>query len=111
MPSFDHLGAGLGLVLDCSTDPEAIGKDVLARGYKPTMPPSIEMLVNPRAYDGPTNAPFYRRVLDTYSDAKCKTLAQTFAKNGTWQTLTLIRLRTQDYAMTQCIGTALTCNM
>ena len=36
-------------------------------------------------------------MIDTYSDAKCKTLAETFAKNGTWQTLTLIRLRTQDY--------------
>ena len=97
MPSFDHLGAGLGLVQDCSTESDAIRKDVLANGYKPTMPPPADLVLNPRAYDGAVNAPYYQRVIDTYSDAKCKTLSETFAKNGTWQTLTLIRLRTQDY--------------
>ncbi len=97
MPSFDHLGAGLGLVLDCSTDADAIRKAVLTQGFKVPMPPPMELIVEPRAFDGAANAPFYQRVIDTYSDAKCKTLAETFVKNGTWQTLTLIRLRTQDY--------------
>ena len=97
MPSFDHLGAGLGLVLDCSTDADAIRKDALAQGYKVSMPPSMDFITNPRAFDAPTNAVFYQRVIDTYSEAKCKKLAETFAKNNTWQTLTLIRLRTQDY--------------
>ncbi len=97
MPSFDHLGAGLGLVLDCSTDAEIIRKAVLADGYKMPMPPPMELIINPRVFDGAVNAPFYQKVIDTYSEAKCKTLAQTFAKNNTWQTLTLIRLRTQDY--------------
>ncbi len=97
MPSFDHLGAGLGLVLDCSADADAIRAAVLTGGFKVTMPPPMDFILNPRAFDGATNAPFYQRVLDTYSEAKCKTLAETFAKNGTWQTLTLIRLRTQDY--------------
>ncbi len=97
MPSFDHLGAGLGLVLDCSTDADAIRKAVLTQGFKVPMPPPMELILNPRAFDGQANAPFYQRVIDTYSDAKCKTLAETFVKNGTWQTLTLIRLRTQDY--------------
>ena len=97
MPSFDHLGAGLGLVLDCSTESDAIRKAVLVKGYKVTMPPTAELLLNPRAFDGAANAPFYQRVIDTYSDAQCKSLAEAFAKNGTWQTLTLIRLRTQDY--------------
>jgi Amidohydrolase family len=97
MPSFDHLGAGLGLVMDCSTDADAIRKGVLTQGYKVTMPPPMEFILNPRAFDGAANAPFYQRVIDTYSDSLCKSLAETFAKNGTWQTLTLIRLRTQDY--------------
>ena len=97
MPSFDHLGAGLGLLLDCSTDADAIRQDVLANGYKITPPPPMTFILNPRAFDGAVNAPFYQRVLDTYSDAKCKQLADTFAKNNTWQTLTLIRLRTQDW--------------
>jgi len=97
MPSFDHLGAGLGLVLDCSTDSNEIRKAVLTQGYKVTMPPPKEFILNPRAFDGAANAPFYQRVIDTYSDTRCKSLAETFAKNTTWQTLTLIRLRTQDY--------------
>lgn len=97
MPSFDHLGAGLGLVLDCSTDSDAIRKAVLTQGYKVAMPPPTEYILNPRAFDGAANAPFYQRVIDTYSDTRCKSLAETFAKNNTWQTLTLIRLRTQDY--------------
>jgi len=97
MPSFDHLGAGLGLVLDCSTDSNEIRKAVLTQGYKVTMPPPKEFILNPRAFDGAANAPFYQRVIDTYSDTQCKSLAETFAKNTTRQTLTLIRLRTQDY--------------
>jgi hypothetical protein len=97
MPSFDHLGAGLGLVLDCSIDSDAIRKAVLTQGYKVAMPPPMEFILNPRAFDGAANAPFYQRVIDTYSDTRCKSLAETFAKNNTWQTLTLIRLRTQDY--------------
>ncbi len=97
MPSFDHLGAGLGLVLDCSTDADATRKAALTEGFKVAMPPSMDFILNPRAFDGAINAPLYQHVLDTYSDTKCKTLAETFAKNGTWQTLTLIRLRTQDY--------------
>ena len=97
MPSFDHLGAGLGLVLDCATDADTIRKDALSNGYKVPMPPPMQFVINPRAFDGAANAPFYQRVIDTYSDSKCKTLAETFAKNHTWQTLTLIRLRTQDY--------------
>jgi imidazolonepropionase-like amidohydrolase len=97
MPSMDHLGAGLGLVLDCSTQADAIRAEFLAKGYKPSLPPSHDFILNPRAFDGATNARFYQRVLDTYSPEKCKSLAETFVKNGTWQTVTLIRLRTQDW--------------
>ena len=97
MPSMDHLGAGLGLVLDCSTQADVIRTELLAKGYKLAMPPSRDYILNPRAYDAATNATFYQRVIDTYSPEKCKALAQTFAKNGTWQTVTLIRLRTQDW--------------
>ena len=97
MPSFDHLGAGPGLLVDCSTDADAIRKMMLTQAFKVPMPPPMEFITNPRAFDAAVNTPIYQRVLDTYSEAKCKTLAETFAKNKTWQTLTLIRLRTQDY--------------
>ena len=58
MPSFDHLGAGLGLVLDCSTESDAIRKAVLAQSYKVAVPPPAELVLNPRAFDGTANAPF-----------------------------------------------------
>lgn len=91
----DHLGAGLGLLLDCSTDTDAIRADLLANGYKPPFP--FAYVTNPRAYDAAVNAPFYQRVIDTYSESKCAALSQAFVANKTWHALTLIRLRTQDW--------------
>lgn len=91
----DHLGAGLGLVLDCSTDVDAIRADLLAKGFKPPFP--ADYVTNPRAYDAGLNAQFYQRVIDTYSESKCAALSQAFVTNKTWQALTLIRLRTQDW--------------
>lgn len=97
MPSMDHLGAGPGLVLDCSSEAAAIRRDLLAQGYKPAVPPSKEFIENPRAFDAMLNTPFYQHALETYDPVRCKNLAETFAKNHTWQTLTLIRLKTQDW--------------
>jgi hypothetical protein len=94
-PSMDHLGAGVGLILDCSTDEQAIRADYLTRLLKPPFPPNY--IPNPRAFDGAATAGIYQRVLDTYSEPKCLALSKAFAKNQTWQTLTLIRLRTQDW--------------
>ncbi len=91
----DHLGAGMGLVLDCSTDADAIRADLLAKGYKPPFP--ADFIANPRAYDAVLNAQFYQRVIDTYSESKCADLSKAFVANKTWQALTLIRLRTQDW--------------
>ena len=93
--SMDHLGAGVGLLLDCSTDEQAIRATYLAKLLKPPFPPNY--VLNPRAFDGPQTAEIYQRVLDTYSEPKCVALSKTFAKNATWQTLTLIRLRTENW--------------
>jgi hypothetical protein len=95
----DHLGAGLGLLLDCSTDADAIRADLLANGFKPPFP--FAYITNPRAYDAALNAQFYQRVIDTYSESKCTALSQAFAANKTWHAVTLIRLRTQDWATTR----------
>lgn len=94
-PSFDHLGAGWGLLMDCSSEEQTLRAAALAGSLKPPFPPTF--VTNPRAYDGARNAPYYQRILDTYDEAKCIELSKVFAKNGTWQTLTLIRLRTQVY--------------
>jgi imidazolonepropionase-like amidohydrolase len=96
MRAVEHLGAGWGLILDCSTDQPNIR--ATAAPLQATLQPlPADFTVNPRVYDGTLNAPFYQRILDTYSDNLCQSLAQTFIKNGTWQPVTLIRLRTQDY--------------
>ncbi|HOY76265.1 MAG TPA: amidohydrolase family protein [Hyphomonadaceae bacterium] len=97
-PSMDHLGAGWGLILDCSTDEAAIRSDALAHGYQMKPPPTLAFLINPRAFDGELNAPFYRRIIDTYDEGRCRALSEAFVKNKTWQTVTLIRLKTQDFA-------------
>jgi hypothetical protein len=91
----DHLGAGPGLVLDCSAEVDAIRADLLANGYKPPFP--ADFVINPRAYDAALNAPFYQRVIDTFSESRCSELSRAFVANETWQALTLIRLRTQAY--------------
>lgn len=90
--SFEHLGSGTGLLLDCASD-EANIRPALLGNLIPPAPNAI----NPRLYDGNQYAPYYQRIIDTYSEAKCQALSQAFVKNDTWQTVTLIRLRTQDY--------------
>lgn len=93
--AMEHLGAGWGFLLDCSTDEAAIRADALVGAARPPFP--VTFTVNPHVYDGATNAPFYQRVLDTYSVSRCHDLAQTFVRNDTWQVPTLIRLRTMKF--------------
>ena len=90
--SFEHLGAGTGLLTDCSTDQANIRAALIANAPPP--PPNA---INPRVYDGNVYGPLYQRIIDTYSDSLCTSLAKAFVANDTWQAVTLIRLRTQDY--------------
>ena len=94
--SFEHLGAGMGLVLDCASDEANIRAGVVANPIVPPAPNAI----NPRLYDGNQWAQYYQRIMDTYSDAKCQSLAKAFVKNNTWQAVTMIRLKTQDFGET-----------
>jgi imidazolonepropionase-like amidohydrolase len=71
--AIEHLGAGLTVLLDCSANEDSIRAAVVAAG---------------------NNNPFYQPILDSYNDAKCQALAQTFAASGTWHTPTLLKLRT-----------------
>ena len=90
--SMEHLGSGVGLLLDCSTDQQNIRTAMLANAPPP--PPNA---INPRLYDANVYGTYYQRIVDTYSDVQCANLAKAFVANDTWQTVTLIRLRTQDY--------------
>ena len=91
----EHLGAGLGFLLDCSPQASQIRREYLMGGAKPPFPPTY--VLNPRAYDGARDAPFYERVLDTFDEGLCQEVLHTFAEYGVWQVPTLIRIRTQDY--------------
>ena len=91
----EHLGAGLGFLLDCSPQAAQIRREYFLGGMKPPFPPTY--ILNPRAYDGAQDAPFYQRVLDTFDEALCEEVLNRFAEHDVWQVPTLIRIRTQDY--------------
>ena len=71
--AIEHLGGGLTILLDCSSNEDSIRTSVVA---------------------GAAIAQFRQSILDTYDDAKCQSLARTFAANKTWHVPTLIKLRT-----------------
>ena len=91
----EHLGAGLGFLLDCSPQAAQIRREFFLGGTKPPFPPHY--ILNPRAYDGAQDAPFYQRVLDTFDEALCEQVLHSFVEHDVWQVPTLIRIRTQDY--------------
>ena len=87
----EHLGSGMGVLLDCSTDEPAIRATLIAgNGVVPAPNP-------PSWAANAVNAPLYQRAYNTYDAAKCASVAQVFAQNGTWHAPTLIRLRTQRF--------------
>lgn len=105
MRSLEHFGAGLiSAALDCSSDEAALRKELLARSAKPKPAPAgpptpsaiQRALVNPLLLQL-AEAEFAKRVLDSYSEEKCRALARTFVRNGTWQVPTLIRLRAMQF--------------
>jgi hypothetical protein len=102
--SVEHLGSGVGILLDCSTDEAAIRQAILnGEGAKP--PLSMAAIVSPMRFRD-LDGPLYQRVMDTYSLEKCVNVARTFAKNDTWQAPSLIRLRAMDYSDDKLYRTA-----
>jgi imidazolonepropionase-like amidohydrolase len=105
MRAMEHLGAGLiAAAIDCSTDETAIRDEVRRRAAAPRLaPPSppplavvLRLLANPLIIQI-GDADLAERVLATWSEERCRTLARTFVRNGTWQIPTLIRLRTMQF--------------
>ena len=89
--AIEHLGSGMGILLDCAAEEDAV-RTTLLSGQGAVPPP------NPPTWSAnAANAPLYQRVFASYDNAKCHALAQTFAKNGTWHVPTLIRVRTQRF--------------
>ena len=54
------------------------------------------VIANPVLFLDPVDFKVMQRVIDSYSTAKCRTLAATFVAHDTWQVPTLIRIRTME---------------
>ncbi|MFI5936360.1 amidohydrolase family protein [Actinoplanes sp. NPDC051494] len=106
----EHLGTGSNIWISCSTE-----RDTLWGREKPALPvpswvldlPFVEkvsagrtnkMLINPAAFAAEPAVALLRQALDTFDEARARELARTLAANRTWQTPTLVRLRTQYLA-------------
>lgn len=88
----EHLGgSSTGMLLDCSSDEDALRALILS-GNGAATPPLL-----PTWSATPANANIYQRVYDSYDAAKCATVAQVFAKSETWHIPTLIRNRTMRF--------------
>jgi len=103
MRAYEHLGALLGNILfDCSTDEVDVRQGLMAQGVarsqQPGPPPTPEIiqrvLATPTISLRQDDVALIQRAIDTYSEDRCRTLANLLAKNETWQVLTLIRSKT-----------------
>ena len=94
--SIEHLGSGIGMLLECADDEAAIRSALLSgQGAKPVLEPAA--IVSPMLFRA-LDAPFYQRALASQNDARCQAVAQAAARSSTWQVPTLIRLRTMDHS-------------
>jgi hypothetical protein len=99
--AIEHLGPRDAVLLSCSTDEAALRE---IKQLPPQFPPNVpfeklmEMVIaNPYLMTPAPEFTRYQRVIDTFSEEKCKQLAAKFVANGTWQVPTLIRLRTMSF--------------
>ncbi|GAB2450863.1 amidohydrolase family protein [Conyzicola lurida] len=108
----EHLGTSANVWIETSSDSSALraaADTSLALpnslGYVPfaeqlfaselVVKVTATTLLNPALSDPPEFIPVLQRALDTFDEGAARKLAATFAKNGTWQTPTLSRLRTE----------------
>lgn len=94
--AIEHLGAGMGVLLDCSTDATDIRR-ALANGEGARPPFTPDTIMSPLLFRA-LDAPFYQRIMATYNAEKCQSIASAFVKNETWQVPTLIRERTMTFS-------------
>jgi imidazolonepropionase-like amidohydrolase len=105
MSAIEHLGPRESVLLGCSTDEDALRKIIAAK--PPQAPPSasgpgpadraLRATTNPIMSTDPVSFDLMKRVVDTYSEDKCRALTARIKKDGMWMTPTLIRLRTMEF--------------
>jgi len=108
----EHLGTSANVWIETSSESSAlraIASTSLALpnslGYVPfaeqifasdiVVKATATTLLNPALSDPPEFIPVLQRALATFDEGAARKMAATFAKNGTWQTPTLSRLRTE----------------
>ena len=108
----EHLGTSANVWIETSSESSAlraIASTSLALpnslGYVPfaeqlfaseiVVSATATTLLNPALSDPPEFIPVLQRALATFDEGEARKMAATFAKNGTWQTPTLSRLRTE----------------
>lgn len=109
MKAFEHLGAPGNVLFDCSNDETTVRRGLIAAyqaaqqqpaGPPPTPQEAAQIMARfvatPTFGTSPAEAAMIQRAVDTYSEDRCRKFARLLAKNGTWQPLTLIRLKTMD---------------
>jgi hypothetical protein len=105
MRGIEHLGPKESVLLGCSTEEEALRREIAQTPPRaPQIVPgpvsanlALRAVANPIMASDPVEFTIMQRVVASYSDAKCRKLAATFVANGTWQVPTLIRLRTMEF--------------
>ncbi|MFE8599078.1 amidohydrolase family protein [Archangium violaceum] len=108
--SIEHLGPGSTIWVSCSTEEERLRADNYKRPFIKAPPiklPFLErlimrrfrtLLINPSAFAHPGDVARIGHAIDTFSEAKCESVAERFVADGTWHIPTLVRLRTQELA-------------
>jgi len=107
MRAIEHLGPTETLLVSCSTDEAALRKE-FANAPNRTLGAlapdaaarlSRVLVTNPvlaAVLADPTFAPKLQRMIDTYSETKCRAVAAVFVAHDTWQAPTLIRLKAME---------------
>ena len=110
MRSIEHLGAGEGLLVDCSSDEAAVWEEIMqipivlspadasSGGNRINMMIALAAPALASSLADTTYIPRLQHLIDTYSEAKCRRLAEVFVAHQTWHVPTLIRLRTAAFA-------------
>jgi imidazolonepropionase-like amidohydrolase len=107
--SIEHLGPGAAILISCSTQQAGLNREMAAHPLKrpPPIPDFLvqmalhKLLLDPllleMLFDNNTLARM-QQIVDTFDEAKCRSVAATIAKSGSWQVPTLIRIRTSNFA-------------
>ncbi|MEU3642434.1 amidohydrolase family protein [Lentzea sp. NPDC034063] len=110
--SMEHLGTGSCMWIESSSQEETLrGQQDLSGpvpGWFANLPfagwlfstdvvtnVTAKMLINPAVSNSPESVGLMRRALDSFDETAAQEMVRHFAESSTWQTPTLVRLRTQ----------------